>query len=95
MLDALLVSGLLLLPIGIVALGVAMLGTPTFGRAYGWVSILLGVAGTTAAAALLVEVSEIAVVVIFALIVFHLSVGGKLIRLSRESSPSARHATAA
>ena len=28
------------------------------------------------------------------LIVFHLSVGGKLIRLSRESSPAARRATA-
>ena len=36
----------------------------------------------------MVQVSEIAVVVIFALIVFHLAVGGKLIRLSRASVPS-------
>jgi hypothetical protein len=83
MLDALLVTGLLLLPIGLLTLGVAMLRTPAFGRSYGWVSVTLGVAGVAAAAALLVDVSEIAVVVILALIVFHLALGWKVYSLSR------------
>ncbi len=91
----LLVTGVLFLPVGLVTLSVAMLRSPAFGLAYGRVGMLLGAADTAAAGVLLVQVSEIAVVVIFALIVFHLSVGGKLIRLSREPSPSARHATAA
>lgn len=94
MLDALLVTGLLLLPMGLVTLSVAMLRSPAFGLAYGRVGMLLGAAGTVAAGALLVQVSEIAVVVIFALIVFHLSVGGKLVGLSRGWSPLSRHATA-
>ncbi len=82
MLDALLVAGLLLLPIALLTLGVAMLRTPAFGKAHGWVSVTLGMAGAAAAGALLVEVSEIAAVVIFALIIFHVAVGWKLLRLS-------------
>jgi len=64
MLDALLVAGLLLLPLGLIALGVAMLRSPAFGKTYGWLSVMLGVAGIAAACALLVDVSDIAVVVI-------------------------------
>lgn len=82
MLDALLVAGLLLVPIGLVTLGVAMLRTPAFGKAYGWVSVTLGMAGAAAAGALLVDVSEIAAVVIFALIIFHVAVGWKVLRLA-------------
>lgn len=82
MLDALLVAGLLLLPVALFTLGVAMLRTPAFGKAYGWVSVTLGVAGAAAAGALLVDVSEIAAVVIFALIIFHVAVGWKVLRLS-------------
>jgi len=82
MLDALLVAGLLLLPVALFTLGVAMLRTPAFGKAYGWVSVTLGVAGAAAAGALLVDVSEIAAVVIFALIGFHVAVGWKILRLS-------------
>jgi len=69
------VAGLLLLPFGLIALGVAMLRSPAFGKTYGWLSVMLGVAGIAAACALLVDVSEIAVVVILALIVFHLALG--------------------
>jgi hypothetical protein len=82
MLDALLVAGLLLLPIGLLALGVAMLRAPAFGKGYGWVSVTLGVAGVAAACALVVDVSEIAVVVILALTIFHLALGWKVLRLS-------------
>lgn len=83
MLDAFLVAGLLLLPTGLLALGVAMLRTPAFGRGYGWVSVTLGVAGTAAAVAFLGGVSQIAVVVILVLILFHLALRRKVYSLSR------------
>lgn len=88
MLEALLVAGLLLLPIALLTLGVAMLRTPAFGKGYGWVSVALGTAGAAAAGALVVEVSEIAAVVIFALIIFQVAVGWKLLRLSNEPARS-------
>jgi hypothetical protein len=82
--DALLITGLVIVPIGIVALGVAMLGSPTFGKGFGWVSAVLGVLGIVAAAVLLVDpLSPIAVVGIFALIIFYLVLGWKVYSLSR------------
>lgn len=82
--DALLVVGLLLLPIGLVALGVAMLGTPAFGKGFGRACLLLGAIGIVAAAVLLVDPqSPIALVGVLALIVFHLVLGWRVYRLSR------------
>ncbi|MBI4336545.1 MAG: hypothetical protein HY683_01750 [Chloroflexi bacterium] len=82
--DALLVVGLLLLPIGLIALGVAMLGAPAFGMGLGGVCVVLGVGGGVAAFALLVDPrSPIAVVGVLALIVFHLILGWKVYSLSR------------
>ena len=84
MLDALLVTGLLLLPIGLLMLGVAVLRTPAFGRGYGWVSVSLGVAGVAAAVAVVIDPgSIIAVVGILALIVFHIALGWKVYSLSK------------
>lgn len=80
---ALLVTGLVILPIGLIALGVAMLGIPAFGKGVGRTSVALGVVGAAAASALLVDVSAIAATVgVFALIVFHLVLGWKLHRLT-------------
>jgi Domain of unknown function (DUF4386) len=82
--DALLIVGLVLLPIGLIALGVAMLGASAFGKGVGGVSVVLGVFGVVAAAVLLVDPhSPIAVVGIFALIIFHLVLGWKVYSLSR------------
>jgi len=82
--NALLVTGLVILPIGVTALGVGMLGSPAFGTGYGWASIGLGVVGLGAAVALLVDpLSFIAVLGMFALIGFHLAVGWKVYRMSR------------
>jgi len=82
--DALLIVGLTLLPIGLIALGVAMLGAPTFGKGFGRMSVVLGVAGVVAAIVLLVDPpSPIAVVGVLALIVFHLVIGWKVYSLSR------------
>src|SRR5215218_10400091 len=50
--DALFGVGLLLVPIGFVALGVAMLGAPAFGRGFGGVSVVVGVVGVVAASVL-------------------------------------------
>ena len=53
--DALFGVGLLLVPIGFVALGVAMLGVLAFGKGFGSVSMVVGVAGVVAASVLLVD----------------------------------------
>jgi hypothetical protein len=82
--DTLLITGLVLLPISMIALGVAMLKTPTFGKGFSGVSVILGVAGAIAAFILLIDPhSPIAVVGVFALILFHLVLGWKVYRLSR------------
>jgi hypothetical protein len=82
--DALLVAGLVLLPIGLIALGAAMLGAPAFGKGFGGVSLALGAAGAVAATVLLVDPrSPIAVVGVLALIVFHLVLGWRVYRLSK------------
>lgn len=77
-----LVAGLVLLPIALLTLGVAMLRTPAFAKGYGWMSVARGIAGAAAALALLVDVTETAAMVIFALVGFHVAVGWKVLRLS-------------
>jgi len=82
--DALLVVGLVFLPIGLVALGVAMLRAPGFGKGFGGATVALGVAGIGSIAAVLIDpLSPTAVVGFLALIVFHLVLGWKLRSLSR------------
>lgn len=82
--DALFVVGLVLVPIGLIALGVAMLGAPAIGKGYGLVSVVLGVVGVGAALVVLLDpASPIAFVGVLALIVFHLILGWKVYGLSR------------
>jgi hypothetical protein len=82
--DALFGVGLLLVPIGLIALGVAMLGSPPFGKGFGRVSVALGVAGVVAASVLLVDpLSPSAFVGVLSLIAFHIVLGWKLYSLSR------------
>jgi hypothetical protein len=82
--DALFGVGLLLVPIGLVALGVAILGAPAFGKGFGWVSVVLGVVGIVAASVLVVDpLSPSAFIGVLALITFHLVVGWKVYSLSR------------
>lgn len=78
MFDALLTTGLFILPIGLTALGVAMLGVPDFGKSFGSMSVAFGLAGVVAGTVQLVDPSSpIAVVVILTLIVFHVVLGWK------------------
>ena len=81
--DALLITGLVILPPSLVLFGSAMLGTPAFGKRYGRASVALGVVAGASAIGLLVDPeSFIAVMGVFSLIAFHLIVGWKTYRLS-------------
>ncbi len=82
--NMLLVTGLAIVPIGVIGLGLAMLGAPEFGKGIGLVSVALGVLGVAAAVILLADpLSPIAVVGFLALIAFHVAVGWRLYALSR------------
>lgn len=84
--DALLITGLVILPVGHIALGLAMLKSPAFGRGVGWMSVLIGAIGAIAACVLLIDpLSPIAVPSVLALIVFHLVVGWKVYTLAKVS----------
>ena len=88
MFDALLVTGLVILPMGLMAVGTAMLDAPDYGKRIGRTTVALGVTGLAAAAALLVGVPPMAAVSVFALIGFHLTLGWRTHRLAR--APHAR-----
>lgn len=82
--DASLFAGLALLLIGLIALGVAMNGTPAFGKRLGGFSVGLGVIGVVAVASTLIDPrSPITALGVFALIAFHLVLGWKTFALSR------------
>src|SRR5215213_6042602 len=84
MIDALFVPGLLLLPIGLLMLGVAMLRTPAFGKAFGGVSVVIGVLGVAAGVVVVIDPSSpIAIVSVLSLMVFHIALGWKVYSLSK------------
>ena len=82
MFHALLVTGLVILPMGLIAFGEAMLGAPDFGTPFGRTTMGLGVAGFAAGATLVVQDSAMAAVGVFALIGFHLILGRKTLKLA-------------
>lgn len=87
--DALLITGLVILPVSHIALGLAMLKSPTFGRGVGRMSVLLGAIGIIAAGVLLVDPqSPIAVATVLGLIAFHLVVGWRVYKLAGVSGQS-------
>jgi Domain of unknown function (DUF4386) len=85
--DALFITGLAVLPIALIVLGIAMLAAPAFGTGVGRLSIGLGVLGVIAAVVLLIEPeSDVAFVGVFALIVFHFALGRRVLGLSGDPS---------
>jgi hypothetical protein len=80
--DTFLATGLLIVPMGLIAFGRAMFGAPDFGARLGRTTVGLGLAGLAAAATLLLQDSAIAAVGVFALIGFHLILGRKTIKLA-------------
>lgn len=81
--DALLYSGLVMLPLGLLGFGAAMRRQPGYGSGIGRSTVALGLAGLAAAAAVLLGVPDMAAVGMFALIGFHLSVGRKTLKLAK------------
>lgn len=83
-LDMLLAAGFFLLPLGLVVLGVAMLGAPTFGKGFGGASVVIGVVGIVAAYFNMLDPASLAgAIVLVPLIVFLPVLGWKVYRLSR------------
>jgi hypothetical protein len=81
--DALLLTGLLVISVGIVVLGLAMRADAAFGRGITAVSLLFGAATLVAGVVVLVDpASSLAALGVFALIGFHLVLGWKVYRLS-------------
>jgi hypothetical protein len=84
--DAILYVGFFVVTIGLIALGVAMLGTPAFGKGFGGVSVVLGVVGLVAAVLQIVDPSSmIGAGSYFACLIFYLVLGWKVYSLSRAS----------
>ena len=84
--NAILYVGFFVVPIGLIALGVAMLGAPAFGKGFGGVSVVLGVLGLVAAVLQMVDPSSmIGAGSYFAIVIFYLVLGWKVYSLSRAS----------
>jgi hypothetical protein len=82
--DAMLAVGFFVVTIGLIALGMAMLGTPAFGKGFGGVSVVLGVVGLVAAAFFIVDPSSmIGAGSFFAIVIFYFVLGWKVYSLSR------------
>lgn len=76
-------AAILLLPTGIVVLGVAMLRSPSFGKVFGWLSVVLGAAAIIAGFLFGTASVVAAVVDIPIFILFPILLGWKTYRLSR------------
>ena len=94
--DAMLYAGLVLLPMGLIASSMAMIGTPAFGKRLGGLTLGLGGIGLAAATlALINPTSPVVALGLFTLIVFHLVIGWKTYGLSRSVPLDDDRATAA
>lgn len=84
--DSMLYVGFFVVPIGLILLGAAMFGAPSFGKGFGWVSVVLGVLGLAAAVLQMVDpASMIGAGSYFACLIFYVVSGWKLYSLSRAS----------
>ncbi|MDJ0767705.1 MAG: DUF4386 family protein [Ilumatobacter sp.] len=80
--DTMLATGLLLVPIGIVLLGVAMWRAPAFGSGVATFALVVGAVGTLGAAIeIVVPGSDVSAASVFAIVLFHLVTGWWTFRL--------------
>jgi hypothetical protein len=75
--------GVLFMTIGFIVLGVAMLRAPTFGKGFGWVSVVFGVAGVVGIFFFPVDSPSFAPFGILVFVIFPLLFGWKIYSLSR------------
>jgi hypothetical protein len=88
--EALPYTGLVILPLGLIALGTAMFGAPGYGPRLGGATLAFGVAGLAAAAAVLAGATDMAALGVLALIGFHLLLGRRTLKLAK--APRSRKA---
>ncbi|MFN2131172.1 MAG: DUF4386 family protein [Anaerolineae bacterium] len=82
--NAILYVGFLVVPIGLILLGVAMFKVPAFGKGFGWVSVALGAVGLIAAVLQIADpASMVGAGSYFACLIFYLVLGWKVYSLSR------------
>lgn len=82
--DTMLATGVLLVPIGIVLFGVAMLRAPEFGLRLAWFAIVIGALGFVGAVIEAVDQDlEFSAVAVLAIVLFHLSTGWQTLTLAR------------
>jgi hypothetical protein len=81
--DSFVVTGIVLTPVGMLLYGIAMLGTPSFGKWIGGTGILFGLAGICAAVMSLIEESDIVAIGVFALVFFHAFIGWRTFRAAK------------
>ena len=80
--DTMLATGLLLVPIGIILLGIAMRSTSSFGPRLGTFAIVFGLIGTVGAVVEIVDTEvELSALSVLAIVVFHLVVGLRTLKL--------------
>ena len=85
--DVMVYIGFFVIPLGLFALGAAMLSAPAFGKGYGWLTMVLGAIGFAAAMYQMVDTASMASFGSYlAYIVFYLVLGWKLYSLSRGPS---------
>ena len=75
--------GILVVPIAMLVLGMAMFGSPAFGKVFAGISILLGIAGIFGAIVNIINLSVMGAIPVFAIIIFNFVMGWKLFSLSR------------
>ena len=84
--DTMLATGVLLVPIGIVLLGVAMRSTPAFGTGLTMLTIGLGTAGIIGAAIEVVDPAlEVSAASVLAIVVFNLSTGWRMLTVGNDA----------
>ena len=87
MIEVMVYIGFFVIPLGLFALGVAMLRAPAFGKGYGGLSMVLGAIGFAAALYQMIDTASMASFGSYlAYIVFYLVLGWKLYSLSRAPS---------
>ena len=81
--DTMLATGVLLVPIGILLLGVAMRSAPAFGHRLAILSIILGGLGVIGATVEIIDTeSNISAAAVLAIVLFHLATGWRTLTLA-------------
>ena len=87
--DTMLATGLLLVPIGMILLGIAMTEAPSFGRRLGQGAIGLAVVGTIGAVvAIVVPDSDASAASVLVIVLFHGLTGWRTLKIGNEGLPA-------